>query len=73
MADIYEIKGVDEIPFSLPYGKPAEWYIEAYMYFRKLFLQAGETERAEICKEHILYYERKSENETRAKIERRKR
>lgn len=55
---IYEIKRAEEIPLSLPYGKTKEWYIEAYMYFMKLFLQAGETERAEICKQHILYYER---------------
>lgn len=51
---IYEhIKTVDDIPYSVPHNLTHEQLTEFYMVCIKILEEAGENERAKICREKL--------------------
>lgn len=51
---LYEnIRTVDDIPFSVPHNLTKDQLIEFYMVCIKILNEAGETERAKICREKL--------------------
>lgn len=51
---LYEnIRTVDDIPYSLPHNLTNEQLAEFYMVCIKILEEAGETERAKICREKL--------------------
>ena len=51
---LYEnIRTVDDIPYSIPHNLTNEQLVEFYMISIKILEEAGENERAKICREKL--------------------